>query len=174
MPPSRCASRRDDEGFPASKLCSSPADAQSDRAEVSGNFVIRTVFEAELGVDFQVRPNFACDAAAEILAELIHARVKKVSADRKAPGVAMSPPGKEAVAPGTGKGGRGIQLARTVEEAHAAHDVPTPISRDGDIDDRAEIVIGSRIADRESRDTFAQAFDECIVDWSLNDGARTG
>ena len=75
-----------------------PADADRDGAEVGRDVGARAVLEAKLGVDFQVRGDFAGDAAAEVHAELMQAGMKKVSIDGQACGVAMSPPQEKTVA----------------------------------------------------------------------------
>ena len=74
---------------------------------------------AEFGVEIDVGTNLAGDAAAEIVSELVPARVQEVSADGQAAVEAMSPPKEESVAGRTGNCTGGIKLAGSMKESEA-------------------------------------------------------
>lgn len=75
-----------------------PADSDRDWAEVGSGVDVGAVLDAKLGVDLQVRADFAGDADTEVLSELIQAGMKKVPIDGQACRVAMSPPQEKTVA----------------------------------------------------------------------------
>ena len=75
-----------------------PADSDSDGARIGGDVVVLAVQIAVLDVEIHVRAQLASDPAAEVLAELVLARVQKVAVDWQGSGIAMPPPGEETVA----------------------------------------------------------------------------